>query len=74
MGVIKMKVFYNASDSNQVMAIYTHNTAGTTWTDAGYTMIDIGDSFPAITRDHRLVINSGVVTGITANVNSVQPS
>jgi len=69
-----MKVFYNASDSNQVMAIYTHDTTSTTWTDAGYTKIDIGDSFPAITRDYRLVIESGVVTSITANVNSVQPS
>jgi hypothetical protein len=69
-----MKVFYNASDSNQVMAIYTHDTTSTTWTDAGYAKIDIGDSFPAITRDYRLVIESGVVTSITANVNSVQPS
>ena len=69
-----MIVFYNASDSNQVMAVYTHNTTSTVWTDAGYTRIDIGDSFPAVTRDHRLVINSGVVTGITENVNSVQPS
>lgn len=68
-----MEIWYNPSDG-QVMAVYSHRYAGQHWSDQGYERAEVPDAFARVTRDHRVTVEGGVVTGIEATPNPVQPT
>ncbi|MAH48145.1 hypothetical protein CMI37_20140 [Candidatus Pacearchaeota archaeon] len=65
-----MLAFYDPNNGNQVMAVYSHDTASTAWADQGFLSIRT-DLRP--TRDHKLTIKDGKVTALVSSVNPVQP-
>ena len=74
-----MIVFYNPSDSNQVMAIYTHGTSSSVWTDLGYLGMTVSEEariseLNLYSRDCRLVLDGNRLRGIEARTNPNQPS
>jgi len=59
----------------QVMALYTHNTSSTVWTDAGYTRYEIEDNadINRLGRDCKVVVVNGLVVDVLASTNPIQP-
>lgn len=73
-----MIVFIDPNNQNQVMALYTGDTTSTAWTDQGFVKcaipVELQGQIEQYTRDCRLSIVGGVVTGVTSAVNPVQPA
>lgn len=66
------QVFYDPANSNQVMAVYQGcRYGGKVWQDRGFIEIEAPDG---VTRDHRLIVSDGVVTGIVPAQNLEQPA
>lgn len=71
-----MIVFYDPNNGNQVMAVYSHDTESTVWTDRGYLRAKVEQpSFQtSITRDRQVSVVGGVVEGHWASPNHIQPA
>lgn len=72
-----MIVFTNPP-SNQIMAVYTHDTESTVWADRGYKRHVVTDPAAELLvrqlgRDGVAVFDRGKIVDVTPSVNPVQP-
>ena len=70
-----MIVFYDPNNGNQVMAVYSHDTESTVWTDQGFLRAEVNDRtlFNSLSRDSRVTVVNREVTSATARINPIQP-
>ncbi len=72
-----MIVFYDPNDRNQVMATYPRRYDGDVWASRGYLQaavaVDLEPELCRLSRECRVTVEDGVVTGCVAHANPVQP-
>lgn len=73
-----MIVFYDPTNLNQVMAVYSHGTDSVIWENLGYVMQEITDErhqrdIARLKRDSRLVFNGEVLAAVAPFFNPEQP-
>lgn len=74
-----MIVFYDPSNGNQVMAVYSHDTTSKAWTDAGYVRAEVDEAIRGEAmragRDAKVVLDGqGRVRQVVPSPNPVQPA
>ena len=71
-----MLIFTDPKSQHQVMALYTHNTGTTTWTDRGYERheLEFNADVELLGRDCYVVFGAGgEIVDVVARANLIQP-
>ena len=70
-----MIVFYDPTNKNQVMAVYSGDTSSPVWEQRGYLRVDVPPEFTHLIgdRDVKLTISDGEVTAVIPATNRLQP-
>ncbi len=71
-----MVIFTDPKNQDQVMALYTHDTATTTWTDRGYERheLEFNADIDRLARDCYVVFGAdGAIVDVVARANLIQP-